>query len=79
MAVLIQLVAYVAVAQVGACSILTAVLTAPMISQALIHIITSTAVSIESVASSAVALIAPRVIGAVLLTARGTLHTFVKV
>lgn len=74
-----QPVANMAVAQVGASSVLAAVFTASVVRKTLVHIVTTTPVCVEAVTRPAVALVAPGVIGAVLLTARAACLTFIKV
>lgn len=70
-AVLIQPVADLAGALEGAGQVGAVVLTAAVARGALVHILTPAAVSAETVASIAAALVAPRAVGANLLAARG--------
>lgn len=78
-AVLVQSEAPAAVALEGARTVLTRVVTAAVQRQALIHIITAAAVSVEPVARGAVALVTSWVVSAVLFTAGGSLSTLVGV
>lgn len=67
-AVLIQLVSDLAVTLEGAGSVLAGVITAPVVGQALVLVITATPIDVEPVTGPTVALVAPRIVGAILLT-----------
>lgn len=63
----------------GSGCVLAGVLTASVVHQTLIYIITATSIRIEAVTSPTITLVTPRIVGTVLLTAGGPCVTLVQV